>query len=130
MEYLKICKEVFYDMFHIIIYTFINSLGHIINLMEISLPYVCLALGQYLRDQRGYSGIGGEVFLPVFVFFIIYFSRMFLNKIGKGSNIPTPTKRFTEDIGDGEIVIESDRLQELIIYLYDLEEWMSKNNMM
>lgn len=72
----------------------------------------------------------GWLFIPIVGFVFIYFTREFANKIGKGTDIPIPSKRFTSVDSDGEVSIENDRLQELILYIGTLEDWMERKNLL
>ena len=43
------------------------------------------------------------------------------------TGFPVPTKRFTTEYRDGEITIENGRLQEMIIYVCDVEDWLESS---
>ena len=70
--------------------------------------------------------MGKEIFIPVLVMFIVYFLRSLANKLGTGDIVPVPVKRFTIEGEDGEISIENNRIQELILYLADLEDYLER----
>lgn len=53
--------------------------------------------------------------------------RHYLAFVRERYTIPVPGKRFTEDRGDGEVTIEYARLQELILYMDELEDWLEEN---
>ena len=57
---------------------------------------------------------------------LAYFLKSFANRIGKGETPPVPNERFTSDNGDGEISVEHSRLQELILFVNDYEEWLER----
>jgi hypothetical protein len=82
-------------------------------------------------DSRGIYTFGGEIFIPIVVLAISSFLKSFANKIGKGSTVPIPAKRFTTyDEESGEVSIEKKRLQEMLLYMADLEDWLSKKGML
>lgn len=108
----------------------IDNLRNFTLLINFLLPYACLWIGQYCYHWRAGYGVGGEILLPMMVFILIHIINMFTNKIGKGTNIPVPSKRFTDIASDGMVSIPNDRLEELILYVGDLEDWMEKNNLM
>lgn len=54
--------------------------------------------------------------------------RHYLAFVKERYTIPVPQKRFTEDRGDGEVTIEYARLQELILYMDELEDWFEEND--
>ena len=56
--------------------------------------------------------------------------RSYANKIGKGTTIPVPDKRFTEVDDYGEVSIPNNRIQELILYLADLEDWLERKGLL
>lgn len=98
------------------------SLGkYIILSLRFITPYVILLLTQIY----GFCFI--YLLLPLVVWVITSVFDIYLSNKGLGSRIPKPIERFTEDIGDGEIVIRNDRLQELILYTNDLENWLRAN---
>ena len=70
--------------------------------------------------------VGGEIFIPLIFCILIFFIKSYANKIGKGTTIPIPNKRFTEEDDDGEVSIENRRIQELILYTADLEDWLER----
>lgn len=43
------------------------------------------------------------------------------------NGFPVPTKRFTTESRDGEVTIENSRLQEMIIYVCDVEDWLESS---
>lgn len=43
------------------------------------------------------------------------------------TGFPVPTKRFTTEYRDGEVTIENGRLQEMIIYVCDVEDWLESS---
>lgn len=123
---LRITIEITKNIFFNIITILKNNLINIVWILTILLPYLMYYLGQYVYEDRGRFAIGGEALIPLLVYLLLYYIKEFANKIGKGTTIPTPTKRFTEEHDDGEITIENSRIQELILYLNDLENWMER----
>lgn len=43
------------------------------------------------------------------------------------TGFPVPAKRFTSEHRDGEVSIENSRLQEMIIYVCDVEDWLESS---
>lgn len=129
-KYLRVAAEVAIDILQTIGMWIINNLRNFASLINILLPYLCLYLGQYCFETRNKFAIGGEILIPIMAFFIIWYLRSFANKVGKGTTIPRPTKRFTEVSSDGEVSIPQDRLEELIIYMGDLEDWMERKKLL
>lgn len=43
------------------------------------------------------------------------------------TDFPIPAKRFTTEYRDGEVTVENSRLQEMIIYVSDVEDWLESS---
>ena len=43
------------------------------------------------------------------------------------TGFPVPSKRFTSESRDGEVSIEKNRLQEMILYVCDVEDWLESS---
>lgn len=130
MKFYKIFAEIIIETFQNIKYFLDNNLMMFANVLNLILPYITYVVGQYVANDRGYIGIGGEIFLPLAFVIIIYFMKSAANKMGKGITIPVPDKRFTEIDEYGEVTIEYNRVQELILYMADLEDWMKRKGML
>lgn len=130
MKYLRVAAEVAIDILQTIGMWLLNNLRNFATIINILLPYLCLYLGQTVYQERGYFAVGGEIFVPVLTMLVIWYIRLFANKVGKGVTLPRPAKRFTEVSSDGEINIPQERLEELIIYMADLEDWMERKRLL
>lgn len=103
-----------------------SSIG---NMLFVSGPFVMLLVGEYVYANRGYWAVGGEVLLP----FIIVVAGLVLKSYARvsgtdHSDIPVPYDRFTEvDYDSGQVDVETKRLQEMILYMADLEDWFARN---
>lgn len=110
------------------IFAFDISARYIARLLEAMLPYVMFLIG--------YSGTGSKhhifiyIFIPPLVWVIVALLRSYANYVGKGPNIPIPQRRFTEANEDGEVTVEYDRLQELILYTADLEDYLERSGLL
>ena len=108
-----------------------RNLRNLALVLQVGLPYLMWYLGVYLYEERGEFAVGGEVFIPLVIFLVIYFVRSFANHIGKGEKIPVPKKRFTQSgDDDGEVVVETSRTEEMILYLADLEDWLQRKGLL
>ncbi len=94
-----------------------NQIAECINMLY---PYVV----SYLVAGELKLNIGW--FLPPMFWCIIYILKTYAKRTGKGISVPKPIKRFTEVSEDGEITIPVDRVEELILYMCDLEDWFEK----
>lgn len=92
-------------------------------ILKASIPYMMYYFGKYEPNKMHW------LFLPMVVWFVtIVFDRL-AEKTGKGKNIPVPVKRFTEEDADGEVSIEQSRLQEMILYVNDVENYLERHHL-
>lgn len=118
------------DMFRGFAYFIKDNLMAFANILSVVLPYFMYIIGQTVVIERGEFAVGGELFLPIPIILFIYYFKSIANKTGKGNIIPIPKKRFTQIDSYGEVSVENDRLQELLLYIADLEDWLSKKGML
>ena len=127
-RFYEIIIDVTLDAIGNITYFIKNNLMNFAIILNLILPYVMYCLGQYVAN--GTIVIGPEILIPILFAIVIYYLKSSANKIGKGITIPVPDKRFTEVDDDGEVNIEQNRLQELILYIADLEDWLERKGLM
>lgn len=118
------------DVVQTVNYFIASNLRNFAWILNFILPYLMYIIGQNVYAARGYFGVGGELFIPIIFCVIAYVLRSYANKIGKGTTIPVPKKRFTEVDDYGEVSITNDRIQELILYLADLEDWFERKGLL
>lgn len=107
-----------------------NNLRTFAMILEIVAPYIMYFIGQRLATDRGMIAVGGEIFIPLIISIVIGLLRGSANRIGKGITTPIPNKRFTTVSEDGEVSIDNDRIQEVILYLADLEDWLERKGLL
>lgn len=129
-KYLRVAIEVVIDIMQTIGMWFLNNLRNFASIVNIMLPYLCLFIGQTCYQERNKFALGGEIFVPLMGFFVVWYLRSYANKVGKGTTIPRPVERFTEISSDGEVSIPQDRVEELILYMADLEDWMERRKLL
>ena len=122
----EIFKEITMEAIYSLMYAIQFNLRYVANLMNLCLPYLMYAFGQCIAMDRGQFVIGGEVFIPIVIMISTHYIKEASNKVNKGTHIPIPEERFTEVTDDGEVSIEQDRIQELLLYTADLEDWMER----
>lgn len=106
-----------------------NGMSGIGNALLVSGPFVMLLVGEYVYADRGYWAVGGEVILP-FIFVAAGFAfKSYARVSGTGnSDIPVPYRRFTNvDYDSGQVDVDYGRVQEMILYMADLEDWFDRN---
>lgn len=130
MRFLQITGEIVSEAIAGVLLFIGNNLRNIANILNIVCPYVMYLLGQYAFGSRGKFNVGAELLIPLVFAVVIYLIRQFANKIGKGTTIPVPQKRFTSVDEDGEVSINQNRLQELILYTADVEDWLERHGLL
>ena len=125
-----IIMDTTYEIFRNVRYFIKNNLVTFANVLNLILPYIMYLCGQDVANSRGKISIGGEIFFPLAFVVLIYYLKSMANKLGKGTTIPLPEKRFTQVDDDGEVSVENKRLQELILYLADLEDWLERRGLL
>lgn len=123
-------SEIIIDIVQAVDYFITNNLRNFAWILNFILPYLMYIIGQNVYETRGYFGVGGELFIPIIFCVITYILRSYANKIGKGTTIPVPEKRFTEVDDYGEVSIPNNRIHELILYLADLEDWLERKGLL
>ena len=118
--------EIIYDMFYYLEKT-ICLWSTAVNL---ACPYCMWYVTVELYNARGEFKVGGEIFIPVLFIFISNVLRNLTVRRNLGNAIPVPRKRFTKEEGSGEYSIEEDRIQEMILYVADVEEYLSRKGML
>ena len=129
-RFIRITLEIILDIIRAVTYFITHNLRNFAWLLNLILPYVMYFIGQRVCADRGQVAVGSELFIPIVACVIIYYLRSYANKIGKGHTIPVPEKRFTEVDDYGEVSIENKRIQELILYLADLEDWLERKGLL
>lgn len=127
---LRIIAEITIDAVSSIGYFIKSNLRNFAAILNIVLPYAMYFIGQYVAANRKEIAVGCELFIPIIFIVIIFYLKSTANKLGKGTTIPIPDKRFTKVEDDGEVTIENKRIQELILYLADLEDWLERKGLL
>ena len=122
----NILKEVAEEAVHSVVYTMKHNVKHLGTLIELATPYLMYVIGSKLVLEREGFRIGGELFLPMVLWLLANFIKSVANKLNRGPRIPKPTERFTEVDEDGIVSVEQERLDELLVYMADLEDWMER----
>ena len=127
---MKVIIDILSDAFYTVKEFIKSNLVTFANILNLIIPYIMYFCGQDMALERGKISVGGEMLFPLLFIVVIFFLKSIANKIGKGMTIPLPSKRFTQVDDDGEVSIENNRLQELILYIADLEDWMERRGML
>lgn len=130
MRLLRAVGEITYEAWCTIRYIAVSNLYNVAVCVSFALPYVMYLMGQDLALERGYMAFGGEVFVPLIVGALVYYAKELGNRANKGKRVPVPSQRFTTVDEYGEVSIPNDRLNELILFIADYEDWLTKRGML
>lgn len=130
-KFIRITVDILYEVYYEILDVIGGNLRNVAIILRTGLPYLMWYIGADLYEQRGEFAIGGEIFIPLIVFVFTYYIRQYANRLGKGDRIPVPEKRFTEQgEEDGEYTVETKRVEEMIIYMSKLEDWLQRKGLL
>lgn len=107
-----------------LVYFFKVNLRYISDAILLALPYVMYCFGRQSSSSKW------ELLIPLGALALVYVLREVANRAGTGNQVPIPSKRFSKVDASGEVLIEHDRLEELILYVADLEDWLERKGLL
>lgn len=107
------------EMIVAIINGVMDNAYNIATLIEAAYPLILLSI--YVGDLT-YGAIVGSLGM----FAILKVVKMSLNDSGAGSEVPVPRKRLTNYLGNGEYYIEDKDVPEAIIFLAEVEDYLTR----
>lgn len=122
--YLKAFRSSVLELYYQFKYFISINLKYLIKLIDISIPYIYAYISILLYRERNNIIIGYEVLIPIIAYIILSLLNNFLNKINRGYDIPLPRERFTTLNDNGNVSIDNSSVNDIILYLYDLEEYL------
>lgn len=122
--YLKAFRSSILELYHQFKYFISINIKYLIKLIDISIPYIYAYISILLYRDRNNIIIGYEVLIPIIAYIILSVLNNFLNKINKGYDIPLPRERFTTLNDNGNVSVDNSSINDIILYLYDLEEYL------
>ena len=122
--YLKAFRSSILELYHQFKYFISINIKYLIKLIDISIPYIYAYISILLYRDRNSFIIGYEVLIPIIAYIILSVLNNFLNKINKGYDIPLPRERFTTLNDNGNVSVDNSSINDIILYLYDLEEYL------
>ena len=122
--YLKAFTSSILELYHQFKYFISINLKYLIKLIDISIPYIYAYISILLYRERNDLIIGYEVLIPIIAYIILSILNNFLNKINRGYDIPLPRERFTTLNDNGNVSVDNSSVNDIILYLYDLEEYL------
>lgn len=123
-RFLRILVEITFDIFQNVGNFICDNMLNFANILNLLLPFAMYFVG------RQEASIDVWILFPIIPMILIYYAKEIANKIGKGITVPVPEKRFTEIGDEGEVSIENNRLQEMLLYVADLEDWLERKGLL
>ena len=110
-----------------LVYILQMSVFNIANVIELVMPYGMYLIGQYVCSYRESVHIGGEILVPILILLVTSTLKRYARMQGfVKSMLPVPRKRFTEVYDDGEVTVKQEDVQEMILYMADLEDYLQR----
>lgn len=106
-----------------------KSTEYVLPLLYAATPFLFLTVGEMACSERGYAALGGEYFLIAPLWLIILAvikNSIYRKKLASG--MPVPVERFTTVV-DGEVTVEYDKLNDMLLYVSDLEDWIESEGL-
>lgn len=122
--YLKAFRSSISELYYQFKYFISINIKYLIKLIDISIPYIYAYISILLYRERNNLIIGYEVLIPIIAYIILSVLNSFLNKINRGYDIPIPRERFTILNDNGNVSVDNSSINDIILYLYDLEEYL------
>ena len=127
---MNIIIDITLDVFYNILNFVKTNLTRFANIINFVIPFIMYFIGQQIAIDEGQLVINEWIIIPLFSFVCIFYIKSIANRIGKGIDVPIPEKRFTNVSDDGEVNVEYNRVQELILYMADLEDWLERKGLL
>ena len=121
---MKIILETLKNIISDISYWLKSNLVVFANLIQLSVPYIMY----FIPGERTAKNVW-PLIIPIIGILLFRLLNAVANKIGKGNVVPVPSKRFTEISEDGEVSVETARLQEMLLYLADVEDYIERKHL-
>ena len=119
----RIILKSFLEFLLDIVYWFKNNIRVFIGLIQLGVPY----LMYWLCYKYAFNVF--VLIIPIASFLIQVVMNRVNDKIGKGREIPIPESKFTQEDEDGEVSIDTHRLQEMILYVADVESYLERKHL-
>ena len=122
----KLIKDIYDIVIEImmaIMFVIKSNLYSALIIIELISPMIIVGLAKRL-DEDVFSLRMFLVWLIIFL--AIYILKRLMNKQNCGYDFPIPRKRFTKVDDFGECSISNDDIQEVILYLADVEDYLEK----
>lgn len=121
----NLVKEVIRDMLYDIKHFFVINARYALKFLSLfSLLFAFFAGYNIVRDQPVTIILNLSVALLIAL--LLSFVKSLVVKAGYDDDTPVPPIRFTEVDEDGMVMVPNDRLQELLLYVSDVEDYLER----
>lgn len=104
-----------------------NSIYPVVTLYGAAFPTMCFFMGKaQLPDEPTWL----LIVLIMVAQIALYCIKWYLTKMGKGNDVPSPVERFTSVSNDGEVTVDVDRMQEMLLYVADVEDYLERKGLL
>lgn len=99
------------------------------------IPLITFTIGYYI-DNKSITMLEFIMFLVLVIFvftsltFLSSYLKAYANKIGRGEELPIPAERLTTEDEFGEVFVDVDRIQEMILYVADVENHLKRKGLL
>lgn len=126
----NIMKEITGDILYATAHFFVSNMRNFANILSVSCPYLMYFIGQHVQVGNFAFVYDGYIFIPILFVLATYYLHSAANKTGTGNACPVPAKRFTTVSEDGEVSVEQSRLQELLLYVANVEDYLERKHIL
>lgn len=104
-----------------------RNLKALSRVILLPIPLVVFYLGSVL--EFNFLNCLKIIALEAFAILLSWLLSFISLELNGKMNFPESRKRFTKEDEDGEVTIETKRLQEMILWVADVEDWMERKGL-
>lgn len=123
-EIVSVVYDVIKESFTSLKYSIKKNIGKIGGFLNVIIPYICV-----LCERNGifYNWIL-VLIIPLMLLYVSYLMKQVNMAINNRTidNVPVPSKRFTVEDTDGAVTVEETRVEELLLYVNELENELER----
>lgn len=112
-----------------IMFVFDSLAKHIANILLLLSPYLMLWISIIYRGDSFVEFCHHYwflLFIPIVIHIFACFLKYYANVVGTGDVCPVPVKRFTESDDKGMVSVDNSRVQEMLLYVADVEDYLER----
>ena len=117
------------DTLREMIFVFDSLTKYIANILLLLSPYLMLWIGVTYKGDSFIDFCQHNWFfliVPIAIHILACFLKYYANVIGTGDICPVPVKRFTESDDKGMVSVDNSRVQEMLLYVADVEDYLER----